>query len=421
MRQVMRDARLSRPELEVLVLERLRAVLTSAYLHVPYYRELMASVGYNPVEAYNGPRDLRKLPVTTRTMLSQAGMPNRVNEGADLSRCFATRTSGSTGIPLDNYISPWEKAVKVAKWLRVLFANGYSIRDRTLAFQSAHRIGQDTSVLQKLGLLRRHTISFQQPAADIADAFLDYSPDLFYGYRSIVDQVALELRRRGAAAQNLKLLVVTADVIPESSRKLCRDAFGQPLTESYGSEEMGVMAYETPARDGLHLCDDLTYFEFLDDAGRPVGPGEAGRVVVTDLLGEVTPFIRYDQGDLAIHENVNSGRSDSSRRITGIVGRDDDYVTLPDGSRRTRFDFADVSWCEAVLQWRVVQKTLNRIEVSVVTDAPDFESVRSHLLGRLQRLFPPGVEFEILREERLEPDPSGKRRLLISEVAPRSE
>jgi len=63
------------------------------------------------------------------------------------------------------------------------------------------------------------------------------------------------------------------------------------------------MAYETQQHDGLHLCEDLTYFEFLDKDGNPVRPGQMGRIVINDLTGRLMLFIRYDQGDFVTFEN----------------------------------------------------------------------------------------------------------------------
>lgn len=71
--QVMHDAKLSRSKLDDLVYRRLREVLVSAYQKVPYYRELMQSVGYNPIQEYSGPEDLSKLPITTKEILKQKG------------------------------------------------------------------------------------------------------------------------------------------------------------------------------------------------------------------------------------------------------------------------------------------------------------------------------------------------------------
>ena len=132
-RQVMRDASLSRSELDNTVYKRLQVVLASAYRYVPYYRKVMQSIDYDPNRDYQGPQDLARLPITTKKDLKQRGTAAFVREGSDLSRCFTDVTSGSTGIPLRIYRGPYERAIQIAKWLRVLFLNGYSAHQRVMA------------------------------------------------------------------------------------------------------------------------------------------------------------------------------------------------------------------------------------------------------------------------------------------------
>jgi len=411
--QVMHDAKLSRSKLDDLVYRRLREVLVSAYQKVPYYRELMQSVGYNPIQEYSGPEDLSKLPITTKEILKQKGYKAFVKEGADLSGCFRDSTSGSTGIPLTVYRAPYERAVQMAKWLRVLF----SVHHKVMSLTSPSRLSVGRSIIQRFGILRRMAIDYLCSPEEMADAFLDYEPDVLYGNRSHLDLMALELKRRGIHYQGLKLLIATAEVIGESSRQLYREYFGIELVESYGSVEMGVMAYETPAHDGLHLCEDLTYFEFLDEEGLPVAPGKPGRVVVTDLMGTLMPFIRYSQGDFVLFEYIDAAIRGVSRVLTQITGREDDHVVLPDGTRRSFHDFYEVMHeCSGVGQFRVIQRSRGNFQILVVATNSYFLCIRDEIVRRLQMKFPATVSFEITQVERIAPDPSGKIRMLISEV-----
>lgn len=417
LRQVMRDGRRSPAELEGLVRHRLGEVLVSAYLHVPYYREAMREAGYDPVRDYRGPEDLARLPITTKADLKQRGTTAFVMEGSDLSRCATDSTSGSTGIPTRVYRDPHERALQIAKWLRVLFLNGYSVRQKVLSLTGPGRLDEGRSVLQRFGVFRRLAVDYFQPPAVMVDQFLTYRPDVLYGNRSHLDLMALELRRRGIECPGLSLLVGGAEVIQESHRRLYRQQFGVELVESYGSVEMGVMAHETPDRDGLHLCEDLTYFEFLDRDGQPVPSSEPGRVVVTDLTAKRMPLIRYDQGDLAVHVSVRGADGRAVRRLTRIMGRESDYAVLPDGTRCPLYVFSIViKKFEDIAQFRVVQKTRSRFQVLVVADPDYLLSIRDDLLRRLQEQFPATVTFEIVQVPELAPDPSGKLKLLVSEV-----
>jgi len=377
----------------------------------------MQSVGYDPVQDYRGPEDLSRLPITTKEILKQRGSEAFVREDSDLSRCFSDATSGSTGIPITVYRTSYERAVQIAKWLRVLFVNGYSARHRVMSLTSPGRLAEGRNIIQRFGILRRLTVDYLLPPEEMVDIFLDHKPDVLYGNRSHLDLMALELKRRGIQHKGLKLLVGTAEVIHDSSRRLYRNTFGVKLVESYGSVEMGVMAYETPAHDGLHLCEDLTFFEFLDEERKPVPPGELGRVVVTDLMGKLVPFIRYDHGDLVLFNRGDGISGSTSRRLTRIIGREDDYALMPDGTRRPFHDFYEVmDKYEDIIQFRIVQRTRSLFQVLIVADTSYLLSIRDDLMHQLQKRFPPAVSFEIAHVERIEPDPSGKIRMLVSEV-----
>jgi len=304
------------------------------------------------------------------------------------------------------------------KWLRVLFMNGYSVRHKVMAAVSPGRVPEGHSVVQRFGILRRLAVDYvHHSPEEMADILLAYKPDVLYGNRSHLDLIALELRRRGTRPEGLKLLLGGAEVIHDGSRRLYRDQFGVELVEYYGSVEMGLMAYETSAHDGLHLCEDLTYFEFLDEDGRPLPPGEPGRVVVTDLTGKLMPFIRYDQGDVAIFGYANDVNGNALRRLRKITGRESDYALLPDGTWCPLYVFSIViKKYESTMQFRVVQKTQSRFQVLIVADTDYLLSIRNDLAYQLQQRFPPTVSFEIIQVERLEPDPNGKLKLLVSEV-----
>jgi len=415
--QVMHDAALSRADLEKVVHRRLKAVLVSAYLKVPYYRESMQASGYNPLNDYRGPADLVNLPITTKQVLKQRGITEFIRNGANMSSCYKDSTSGSTGVPLVVYRDSYERAVQIAKWLRALFVNGYSVRDKVMSITGSARLAEGRTFLQHFGILRRLPVDYTLPPEKMADALLDYEPNVIYGGRSFLEFMCMELGRRGVRAKPAKLVIATNEMIREGSRNLCRQHFGVELTESYGSVEMGVMAHETPEHDGLHLCEDLTFFEFLDDNDKPVSPGGVGRVIVTDLIGRLMPFIRYDQGDRVAFREQQDEDVHKWRRITRIVGRDDDYVVLPDG-RRCGFDaiYQVIDGYHGITQFRIVQRSRSLFQILVAADGAYLASIREDLVRRLEAAFVPEARYEVVQVNRIEADPNGKTRIFISEA-----
>lgn len=396
--------------------------LLVAAMQVPFYRDQMRAAGYDPQRDYRGPQDLAVLRITRKEDVKAAPMAFIQEPFQDrLEGFFSDRTSGSTGAPLAVYRSAPERAVQIAKWMRVLMVNGYRPTQKVLSYTSPGRLTEGRSALQRLGLLRRRAVDYTLPASQCADALLDYRPDVVYGVRTSLLQVAEELARRGTPAPSVSLLVAGGEVIDAATRRLCREAFGREITETYGTVEMGVLACERPGVRGLSLIEDCTWFEFLDERGAPAGPGQLARVVVTDLHGRLMPFIRYEQGDWAVYQLRRNARGETVRVIERIVGRQDDLAPLSNGRMLTYLDFYEVMDTYGGLQrFRVTQRTADDFLVELVADAAYIDSVRAELLQRLQQLAAPSPRFELRRAERIDPEPSGKLRMLVSHVKQRS-
>ena len=106
-------------------------------------------------------------------------------------------------------------------------------------------------------------------------------------------------------------------------------AFGVAPFDLYATTE-GLFGYECERHDGIHLFDDASIVENVDEDGRPVPPGEPGaRVLVTNLYNRVQPIIRLAVADvMTMHpEPCPCGRS--LVRAAAIEGRRDDVLSLP--------------------------------------------------------------------------------------------
>jgi phenylacetate-CoA ligase len=190
------------------------------------------------------------------------------------------------------------------------------------------------------------------------------------------------------------------------------------ITETYGTVEMGVMAYQCQSCEGLNLIEDCTYFEFLDEQDRPVKPNQPGRLVVTDLNGGLMPFIRSDQGDLAAYSLRQNDRGENVRVIDSIIGRQDDLAPLPDGRCLTYLDFYELmDVYPGIGRFRVRQREPDLFILELVSSADYFRGIEREPRERLRLLSPLPLRFEIRQVDDISPDPSGKMRMLVSEVA----
>lgn len=97
---------------------------------------------------------------------------------------------------------------------------------------------------------------------------------------------------------------------------------GVDAYQAFATADLGFIAYESAARDGLIVNEDLILEIVTPGTGDPVPPGDVGEIVVTSLDPH-HPWIRLALGDLtaALHGHSACGRS--NMRIKGWMGRAD--------------------------------------------------------------------------------------------------
>jgi phenylacetate-CoA ligase len=127
--------------------------------------------------------------------------------------------------------------------------------------------------------------------------------------------------KTGKDVSSLKRGLVSGAALPPSLRAEF-DARGVAVLQAYATAELGVIAYETAARDGMVINENIIVEIVRPGTGDPVGDGEVGEVVVTSFNADY-PMIRLATGDLSA---VLAGRSPCGRtnmRIKGWMGRAD--------------------------------------------------------------------------------------------------
>ena len=97
---------------------------------------------------------------------------------------------------------------------------------------------------------------------------------------------------------------------------------GVQVTQSYGTADLGLIAYETEARHGMVMAEGVIVEIVRPGTGDPVADGDVGEVVVTTLNPDY-PLIRFGTGDLSavLAGTCPTGRSNT--RIRGWMGRAD--------------------------------------------------------------------------------------------------
>ena len=144
--------------------------------------------------------------------------------------------------------------------------------------------------------------------------------------------LAEEIEKRGIRDKiNLKKGVIGSERWGDKMREAITTKLGIELYDIYGLTEIygpGI-GINCPGGEGMHYWDDYLYLEIIDPvSGKPVPDGEVGEIVITTLVKEGAPLIRYRTHDLSriIPEPCKCG----SRypRIDTIIGRSDDMMKI---------------------------------------------------------------------------------------------
>ncbi len=260
------------------------------------------------------------------------------------------------------------------------------------------------------------------PLERIVAALNAFQPDYLTAFPSVAGLLAAEQQ-----AGRLRIAPATISTMselrtPEVTARV-EAAFGVRPFDLYGTTE-GLWGCDCPHHAGMHLFDDLTLVESVDEDGRPVPPGEPGaRLLVTNLFNLVQPLIRFEVSDVVTLDPEQCPCGRTLPRVRALDGRADDVLHLPAaaGGRVAvlPLQFAVVSGDRAVREFQVVQRGDRlTLRIALADGAPVAHTtgrLRDRVTARLRELgvHDPWVEVETVAA--LERPPSGKLQLVVAD------
>ncbi|MGO4381130.1 phenylacetate--CoA ligase family protein [Pseudoduganella sp. RAF53_2] len=164
-------------------------------------------------------------------------------------------------------------------------------------------------------------------------AMSELKPDTYVGTPSFLKIIIEKAQETGADIGSVKRAIVSAEALPESLRQWFAAHGVQDVVQTYGSADVGNIAYETKSNGkvnpGLVLDEEVILEIVRPGSGEPVAPGEVGEVVVT-VFNPDYPLVRFATGDLSA---VLTGAAPSpcgrtNTRIKGWMGRADQTTKI---------------------------------------------------------------------------------------------
>ncbi|WP_076858889.1 phenylacetate--CoA ligase family protein [Bradyrhizobium mercantei] len=125
----------------------------------------------------------------------------------------------------------------------------------------------------------------------------------------------------GRDVSSIKRALVSGAAFPKSLQEEMKSR-GVEAYQAFGTADLGLIAFETPAREGMTVNEDLILEIVKPGTGDPVAPGDVGEIVVTSLDPH-HPWIRLALGDLTAALPGASRCGRTNMRIKGWMGRAD--------------------------------------------------------------------------------------------------
>ncbi|MBI4334093.1 MAG: AMP-binding protein [Chloroflexi bacterium] len=308
--------------------ERLRETVAHAYRHASAARGILDKAGVSP-DRIRTPKDLEKLPITRKADLIELQKARPPYGGflaippEDVERVFIS--PGPIYEPLQPSSIKWFAKSFYAAGFRkgdiVVNTFTYHMSPAGILFHEGIRDCGATVVVMGTG----NTEIQVQTMRDLKVTGFVGTPT----FLMTVIKRAEELGHRFREDFSVKRAWFTGEMLTAAMRRTIEEDYGISTCQAYAvTEPGGAIAYECPAKAGMHFMDEYIV-EIVDpETGRQLGPGETGEIVVTPVHNRTWGLLRFGTGDLSSFTSEPCPCGRTAKRLVAVVGRTGDAVKV---------------------------------------------------------------------------------------------
>lgn len=341
--QLRQHERWTRSQLAEHQAEALQRLRQNTYMYSPFYRKFHQGLESRP---------LPELPVLTKAMLTEhfdelvtdrairleqvrAHVAHAVEGQRYLGRYWVNATSGSTGRPGFYLFDSNEWASVLAsfgrshEWAGVKINLTHRMRMASIASVSPFHMSAQVGATLRSWWMPALRLAASEPLDTLVQRLNAWQPQMLVAYASMARILADE-QLAGRLQIQPHLVYTSSEVLTDETRRRIETAWGHPPFNQYASTEVGGVAAETAAHQGLYLYEDHAIFEVVDELYRPVPQGVFGnKLLVTVLFNRTQPLIRYELSDSVRLATQPDDSGLPFTRIDGIQGRTEDILHFP--------------------------------------------------------------------------------------------
>ncbi len=394
-------------ELENYQLKKLKEIVSFAYNHSDYYKNLFDKNSVNP-NAINNLSAVKKLPILEKKDL--LNFNTEIHTKAKFSKLFKASTSGSSGESL-----VFKREESTDSFNRASIFRGYSWYDIQPWDKNGYFWGFNFSKADRvktnfLDALQNRFRIFSYEKEEFEDFVKKLkSAKYIHGYSSMIYQTAKLINTNNLEKpKNLKMVKGTSEKIFEKYQSEVKKAFNLKIISEYGATESGIIAFECP-EGSMHLNMEGVLVEEVEK-----------EILVTNLQLKAFPIIRYKLGDyieLAPKDfKCKCGRAHRVlKEVTGRIGDNVYGVTKIYPSLYFYYIFKNLVKQEGLkLNYQVIQnqKGFLNFKIEQTLTSKDVKILKDEIA----KYFKEDINFEIQYNQTLETK-SGKFKSFISNIS----
>ncbi len=338
----------SRARIREIQEEKLAALVPYLFEESPFYRERFRAARLTPSDI-RSLGDLPKFPVVNKDAMAADvganppwGTYTPINDKVWRERGWMVfSTSGTTAIPRSFRYTQTDARLWAITSARALYAMGVRAGDSALTCTNYNPHVFFWSLHHAFNLMRVAVVPGGVPT-ERRLAMIDlYRPTILAATPSYALHLAGAMRRAGLdpRASSIRMIICggeAASGIPATRRRI-EQAWDAEMHDVYGCTEAVPGGWAYTCREGLaaspvstHVQEDLQIWELIDpETMEPVGPGERGLTVVTNLNSEGSPQMRFLVGDFTSFDTSRCGCGRTfARAAGGFSGRADDMLNI---------------------------------------------------------------------------------------------
>ena len=399
---------------------KLKALIKHAYANVPYYHRVFKDRGLRPNDI-KSVEDLNRLPKLTKDNI-RSNFDDMVATNFSRAEMIPYATGGSTGEPLQFYITKDYINSKSASELRAYSWCGYNLGDK-------HAVLWGSPVdLKKSEELRNRIVNFFdrcimlncfRMSKEYMKMYVyrleKFKPKIVRGYASAVYLFAKFMLHEGVDNIKPKAVITAAETLFDHERTTIEKAFGCEVYDFYGAREAAAISSECSEHSGYHISAENYVLECVKE-GERAASGGTGVILVTNLHNYAMPFIRYEIGDLGrlSDEVCSCGRG--LPLMSSIEGRTTDIIVTQDGNFISTPVLTLIFKNLPVKQYQVIQEKSEKIIVKIVRGSKYSKKDTRYIMRGMRKFIGKGVQIRLEFVDSIPLTNSGKKKPIISKI-----